>query len=321
MDEIRIGEKTYISSKRAAEITGYAKDYVGQLCREGHVEAKMVGRSWYVYEPSIRVHRFGAEETAPEAEEREVETENQTEEPVSEPVELPSPTWQRPNYIAEEPVQIPEIQDVPKGSVNMLDSAAHRQPEIAPLSDMQRAWEEWFELKRERGDDQVTRMSVQDLVEEADEDEEEAIEEESEAVEDDFEPAEEVYEADTQEEAEEVPFRRISSAQTPVASSQAFAHDVVPVHIVRQEIPAYEPEERVEYDVEPVARHVEPKESRSVFGTAVLQASLIAVSLIAVAVALLGSGIAQPYLESTITNEKFSSLIDILVGERTLNNQ
>lgn len=38
MDELIIGEKTYLSSKRAAKITGYAKDYVGQLCREGRVE-------------------------------------------------------------------------------------------------------------------------------------------------------------------------------------------------------------------------------------------------------------------------------------------
>jgi hypothetical protein len=64
MNEITIGDKVYISAKRAAEITGYARDYVGQLCREGHMDAKMVGRSWYVYEPAIRAHRFGPEAVA-----------------------------------------------------------------------------------------------------------------------------------------------------------------------------------------------------------------------------------------------------------------
>ena len=62
MDEILIEEKKYISSKRAAKITGYAKDYVGQLCREGRVPARLVGRSWYVLESAIQDHRFGNKE-------------------------------------------------------------------------------------------------------------------------------------------------------------------------------------------------------------------------------------------------------------------
>lgn len=67
MDEITIDDKTYISSKRAAAITGYAKDYVGQLCREGRVEARLIGRSWYVLEESIRKHRFETEESTPDS--------------------------------------------------------------------------------------------------------------------------------------------------------------------------------------------------------------------------------------------------------------
>ena len=59
MDEILIDEKRYISSKQAAKITGYAKDYIGQLCREGRVPARLVGRSWYVLESAIQDHRFG----------------------------------------------------------------------------------------------------------------------------------------------------------------------------------------------------------------------------------------------------------------------
>ena len=59
MDEILIEEKKYVSSKRAAKMTGYAKDYIGQLCREGRVPARLVGRSWYVLETAIQDHRFG----------------------------------------------------------------------------------------------------------------------------------------------------------------------------------------------------------------------------------------------------------------------
>jgi hypothetical protein len=59
MEELIIEEKKYISSKRAAKVTGYAKDYIGQLCREGRVPARLVGRGWYVLETAIQDHRFG----------------------------------------------------------------------------------------------------------------------------------------------------------------------------------------------------------------------------------------------------------------------
>jgi hypothetical protein len=61
MDELIFDDKRYISSKQAAKVTGYAKDYVGQLCREGRVPARLVGRSWYVLESGIKDHRFGKE--------------------------------------------------------------------------------------------------------------------------------------------------------------------------------------------------------------------------------------------------------------------
>jgi hypothetical protein len=68
MDEIIIEEKKYISSKQAAKITGYAKDYIGQLCREGRVSARLVGRNWYVLQTAIQDHRFGDPEIEPEKE-------------------------------------------------------------------------------------------------------------------------------------------------------------------------------------------------------------------------------------------------------------
>ncbi|MEK9160539.1 MAG: hypothetical protein AAB440_00685 [Patescibacteria group bacterium] len=103
MDDLVIEGKTYLSSKRAAEVTGYAKDYVGQLCREGRVEARLVGRSWYVLEGSIREHRFGENEdvakeiqTAPE----EIKT-GVGDEEVS--------PWNSPKYVSEEVAPLPEL--------------------------------------------------------------------------------------------------------------------------------------------------------------------------------------------------------------------
>ena len=59
MEELEIQGKNYISSKRASDLTGYAKDYVGQLAREGKVPATRVGRSWYVDELAIVSHSRG----------------------------------------------------------------------------------------------------------------------------------------------------------------------------------------------------------------------------------------------------------------------
>jgi len=57
MDELILDNKKYVSSKRAARITGYAPDYVGQLCRSGKIDARLVGRTWYVNEDALINHR------------------------------------------------------------------------------------------------------------------------------------------------------------------------------------------------------------------------------------------------------------------------
>jgi hypothetical protein len=47
-DEMVIEGKTYISSKRAAQVSGYAQDYIGQLARGGAIDAQRVGGLWFV---------------------------------------------------------------------------------------------------------------------------------------------------------------------------------------------------------------------------------------------------------------------------------
>jgi len=49
--------KDYISAARAAEITGYAQDYVGQLAREGTIVSRQVSNRWYVDRADIIAHK------------------------------------------------------------------------------------------------------------------------------------------------------------------------------------------------------------------------------------------------------------------------
>ncbi|MDP2704990.1 MAG: hypothetical protein Q8O71_01165, partial [bacterium] len=56
-DDLLIRGEKYISARRAAEITGYERDYIGQLCRLGKIDCTFVGRGWFVSEKSILKHK------------------------------------------------------------------------------------------------------------------------------------------------------------------------------------------------------------------------------------------------------------------------
>jgi hypothetical protein len=60
-DSINIEGRTLISARRAAEMAKYSNDYIGQLCRSGKVQARMIGRSWYVDQESLVEHQKKAE--------------------------------------------------------------------------------------------------------------------------------------------------------------------------------------------------------------------------------------------------------------------
>jgi hypothetical protein len=131
MDEILIEEKRYISSKRAAKVTGYAKDYVGQLCREGRVPARLVGRNWYVLETAIQDHRFG---------DSEIEQKKDTE--VSHG-QVFSSTWETPSYESASKEVLPSINRLRaefSESVGNLKKESKSQQE-----DIQDSWREWLE--------------------------------------------------------------------------------------------------------------------------------------------------------------------------------
>lgn len=124
MDELLIEDKKYVSSKRAAKITGYAKDYVGQLCREGRVPARLVGRSWYVLESAIQDHRFGNPEVTR-----------------GESIQPPSPsTWEAPRYEASEAELLPVI-----NRLQTTESSNDKEKESEFSQHLQDSWRAWFD--------------------------------------------------------------------------------------------------------------------------------------------------------------------------------
>lgn len=127
MDEILIEEKRYVSSKQAAKLTGYAKDYVGQLCREGRVPARLVGRSWYVLESAIQDHRFGAPAVSPE---EKTATQAEIHTPLATSLETP-------RYEAASHEEIPSIEDL-TASKNVPEGKEEA------IGDLQGSWHAWF---------------------------------------------------------------------------------------------------------------------------------------------------------------------------------
>lgn len=57
METISVEGKEYVKAKEIARELGYTTDYIGQLCRAEKVNAKLVGRSWYVDPDSVRDHK------------------------------------------------------------------------------------------------------------------------------------------------------------------------------------------------------------------------------------------------------------------------
>jgi len=57
MDVVTVGKKEYRKATLVARDFGYTKDYLGQLCRSEKVDARLVGRTWYVNSDSIEAHK------------------------------------------------------------------------------------------------------------------------------------------------------------------------------------------------------------------------------------------------------------------------
>ncbi len=332
MNEVTLGDKIYISSKRAAEITGYAKDYVGQLCREGHIDAKMIGRGWYVYEPSIRAHRFGPESIAvSEPEPEEVIEETEPEIVSSEDVSAPL-AWQNPVYTSEAPQMLPEIA-APVALEELLPPAEES------LTDMQTAWKEWFDRKQEilhtpeiespevidaRKEEYVEQNEIEEQGEEyeveEDDNDEDASDESLEEVSVPLHRIEEAYKAETEpeEEAEIIPIRTIQApvpqyipAPTPVRAVYA-----EPVRTYEAPV-APAPEAKIVTERVLTKREAASKRSkqakRSTGSNAPMVALLVGLSIVTISITVIGSGLAEKYVQTFTAH---NAVIDFLTGTR-----
>lgn len=56
MQELVLDGATYVPLKAAAAQSGYEKNYLGQLCRAGKVDGRLVGRNWYINLDSLEEH-------------------------------------------------------------------------------------------------------------------------------------------------------------------------------------------------------------------------------------------------------------------------
>jgi hypothetical protein len=65
-DSVLMEGNEYISSKRAAELCGYAQDYIGQLARSGKIEARRAAGHWYVNIESLKQHTKNADAHVPQ---------------------------------------------------------------------------------------------------------------------------------------------------------------------------------------------------------------------------------------------------------------
>lgn len=289
MDEIQIGDKTYISTKRAAKITGYAKDYVGQLCREGRVAARLVGRNWYVLEESIREHRFGKKE---EPEEKEEAT------PVV------GATWAAPTYKAEVPRLVPEL--TPKSA------GVGQAPAIA---EMQSAWQEWFE-SRPQGSTVTVQQYQEQIIEvtEAPQTPETA----------ELSDIEEQQEEVAAEEGTSVSVARIHSEEAPAAPRPLAPVDMMPIRRPQSSFTGLEGSTRSRTVTPPLVQRsvsILEEETEPVRGMGVVYVLLFVLAGASVLVALIGTGYGSRFFGSTSVDFGFQKpLMEFLEGSRTYEN-
>lgn len=57
METVILDGKEFVKASKAAKDLGYTADHVGQLCRNGKVTARLVGRAWYVLKDDLQNHK------------------------------------------------------------------------------------------------------------------------------------------------------------------------------------------------------------------------------------------------------------------------
>lgn len=128
MKELTLNGRTYLSTKRAAEITGYTTDYVGQLARGGKIDAQLVGRNWYISEESIKKHKFGEAVVS-----------------IKEEDEAPAPQLEVLVSATEESLEEDGAEEV---LIQRSEPEAVEETKENVLEEMQGAWQDWYKAQR-----------------------------------------------------------------------------------------------------------------------------------------------------------------------------
>ena len=76
MQEVTFDGVVFTKASALAKEFRYTADYLGQLCRSGKVQARLVGRTWYVSRASLEVHREGRYRTQREKSRSEQDIQN-----------------------------------------------------------------------------------------------------------------------------------------------------------------------------------------------------------------------------------------------------
>lgn len=147
MKELTLNGRTYLTTKRAAEITGYTTDYVGQLARQGKVDAQLVGRNWYIGEDSIKKHKFG---------EATVSIRKDEDESPAPALELLVSSVE--DEIKKEDEIRPVVEEVKEEGV--VEST-----EEDPLTNMQSVWQDWYKEQRSvPSDEEEVFLKREDII-------------------------------------------------------------------------------------------------------------------------------------------------------------
>ena len=281
MDELTIGDKVYISSKKAASITGYAKDYVGQLCREGRVEATLVGRSWYVLEESIREHRFDKEKEKSSPIEPEIDQKD----------------WDAAVYKTEKPDLLPELSKSVEANAK-ADAAG----EVESVANMQSVWREWFERRT------IEEKVSTEPVEEARTGEfldKRVTEEAREEIQELGEPNEQEY---------QVPIHRNRSQEI---NTGPYVQDIIPLQ--RNSTKTSPRDEDTTYTIAQEESVPQPSESvtkeRKGSSSLILKALIVGLTILIVSVSVVSSGLAESLYDN---KSPLSGLFNYLGGTRTI---
>ena len=123
---INFDGKDYISAARAATLTGYHQDYVGQLARSGTVLSRQVGNRWYVEREGILAHKKEKDAMLAAVQSESVGLmRNNTKEAVEVPVASESKFEPLMTYTNEEEDLMPVLETTATGKF----------PEVAPVED------------------------------------------------------------------------------------------------------------------------------------------------------------------------------------------